>query len=146
MSSATDYSATFNGPEEIEQGKDNILTCPVYLNGAVVTPSAGTITVYDNTDAALVSGAAVTIPSTTAQYTLTSATLANSTPSDGWRIEWTLTIGVALYTFTQWGALVYRRLYPVVTDADLLRFHNDLTARRPPNRTSYQYEIGRAHV
>jgi hypothetical protein len=41
--------------------------------------------------------------------------------SDGWRVEWELVIAGETYRFVNDAALVRTRLYPTITDADLVR-------------------------
>jgi hypothetical protein len=138
VASATLYTARLVGPEVVEAGVDNIITCPVYRDGALVAPASGTVTVYNAANVAVVSGASVSVVSSVATYTVTSAALAGQSKGDGWRVEWALTIASVVHTFRRDAALVYRRLYPVVTDADLLRLHTDLSRRMPSTETSYQ--------
>jgi hypothetical protein len=135
--SEPNYSARFIGPEIIEAGRANVVTATVYLAGAIVVPTAGTLTVYraDNT---AVSAGAVSFAGGVASSTIAALALASLTPEDGWRFEWALTIASVVHTFCRDGSLVYRRLYPVVTDADLLRSHTDLARRMPTTETSYQ--------
>lgn len=137
--SETLYSARFLGPETIERARTQTLTCPVYWGGGLVAPSSGTVTIYDASGSAIVSAAAVTITSSVATYSLSSASIpATLTLGDGWLVEWALTISGIVHTFRTDAALCYRRLYPVVTDADLLRRHTDLSALKPSTETSYQ--------
>lgn len=138
MASATLYTARLIGPEILEAGASNTITCPVYRDGAVVAPTAGTLTVWNASNTKIVDASAVTISSSVATYTVTSGMLTGQTNSDGWRFEWSLTIAGSSVVFRRDGSLVYRRLYPVVTDADLLRSHTDLTRRTPSTETSYQ--------
>jgi len=135
--SETIYTARLIGPEIIEAGRDNVVSCPVYLNGAVVTPSAGTLTIYTSSNVA-VSAGSVTVVGGVAQATVTASALSAYQPGDGWRFEWALTISSVVYTFRRDGSLVYRRLYPVVTDVDLMRSHTDLARRMPTTEASYQ--------
>lgn len=139
MASVTLYSARLPGPEIIERGVAGTISCPVYRDGALVAPSSGTLSLYDRANVALLSAVSVTIASSIATYAVLAALTASLAPADGWRVEWALVMpdGVT-HTFRRDAALVYRRLYPVVTDADLLRFHTDLTTRRPPSESSYQ--------
>jgi hypothetical protein len=140
MASGTLYTARLVGPEIIEAGRDNAITCPVYRDGALVAPTqaGSTISVWNATGTKIVDGAAVTVASSVASYTVTSATLSGQTKADGWRIEWALLISGTVYTFRRDAVLVYRQLYPVVTDADLLRLHTDLARRMPSTESSYQ--------
>lgn len=135
--SETIYTARLIGPEIIEAGRNNVVQCPVYSAGAIVTPSAGTITIYDQNNGAI-SASAVTVVGGVAQATVTAGALVNNQPSDGWRFEWALTIASVVFTFRRDGSLVYRRLYPVVTDVDLMRSHTDLARRMPTTEASYQ--------
>lgn len=123
--SSTDtlFRARFMLPELLEQGKANILKCPVYLAGALVAPASGTISIYDPSNTAVVDAAAVTVTSSVATYSLASATIADFARGEGWRVEWTLTFTspAEVHRFGNEAALVRNRLYPVVTEADLYR-------------------------
>ena len=44
-STDTQYTARFSLPELIERGRDELIKCMVYLSGALVAPSSGTVTV-----------------------------------------------------------------------------------------------------
>ena len=133
----TIYTARLIGPEIVEGGMDNVVSCPVYLSGSLVAPASGTLNVW-NADNVLVGSPAVSIVSSVATATLTTAMLSGQSNGDGWRMEWALTIAGTVATFRRDASLVYRRLYPVVTDADLLRLHTDLARRMPSTETSYQ--------
>jgi hypothetical protein len=135
--SETIYAARLVGPEMIEAGRDNVITCPVYYAGAIVTPTAGTLTIWTASNVS-VSVGSVSFPGGVATATVAGSALSALQPEDGWRIEWALTIASVVRTFCRDASLVYRRLYPVVTDADLLRSHTDLTTRRPSSESSYQ--------
>ena len=125
----TAYTARFEIPDLIERGRDNLLKCWTYHNGTLSEPSSGTVSIYDASNTAIVSAAAVTIagaPPKTAQYNLTAATLSGLSLEEGWRVEWALTMADGVvHTFRNDAALVRARLYPVVTDADLFRRHPD---------------------
>jgi hypothetical protein len=131
------YSARLIGPEVIEAGADAVVTCPVYRDGVLAAPSAGTLTVWNAANVS-VATPSVTIVSNVATATVTAASLSGQTNGDGWRMEWALVIAGVTHTFRRDASRVYRRLYPVVTDADLLRLHTDLTRRLPSTETSYQ--------
>lgn len=126
------YTARFQLPDLIEQGRDNALRCPVYLSGGLAVPTAGIASIYDATGAAVTSAATATIAGSVAGYTVASATLATRTRGEGWRVEWALTMpdGV-VHTFRNEAALVRRALYPVVTDADLFRRVSSLDPAGP---------------
>lgn len=121
MASAdTVYQADFPVPELIEQGRDNVIECGVYLDAALVTP-AGTVSVYDASDTAIVDGAAITVVADVATYTVTDAMTSSSSLGEGWRVVWSLTIDGTVRTFDNDAALVRRRLFPTVTHADLYK-------------------------
>lgn len=134
---ATLYTARLIGPEIIEAGMDNVVTCPVYRDGALVSPTAYTLSVW-NAANVLVGSPTVSVVGSVATATITAAMLSGQSNGDGWRMEWGLTLSSVVHTFRRDASLVYRRLYPVVTDADLLRLHTDLTRRMPSTETSYQ--------
>lgn len=136
------YSARFTLPTFIERGRDNVIKCAVYRDGALVAPSSGTVTVYDEDRAAVVSAAAVTVSGSVAQYTVTDATTTGVSLDDGWQVEWALAMpdGVT-HTFRNDGALVRAALYPVLTDADLYRRVSSLDPSGSDvitNATTYQ--------
>lgn len=137
MPSELAYTARLIGPEIVEAGRANIITCPVYTAGALVTPSAGALSIFTGSNVS-VSAGAVSFVGGVATATVSASALTGLTPEDGWRFEWALTVAGLPLVFCRDGSLVYRRLYPVVTDADLLRSHTDLSARRPTSETSYQ--------
>lgn len=106
-------------PDDLERGKDNLLSCPVFTaTGAPATVSAGTFSLYDAGGLAVVSAQAVTISGGVATYTVLAASLPTSRRfEEGWQERWALTIGGEVHTFDRDAALVARRLYPVLTDA-----------------------------
>lgn len=134
------YTARQSGPEVIEAGQDNVITLPVGRDGALVAPTAlgSSITIWNAENVKTHTAAAITVTASIATFTVTNASLAGQVNSDGWRIEWALEIAGEVSTFRRDAALVYRRLYPVVADADLLRLHTDLSRRMPSTETSYQ--------
>jgi hypothetical protein len=121
--SSTDtlYTARL-GYETIQKGRANVLKCRMYRSGSLVAPTSATVSVYDSANVAIVSAASATITGSVATYSLAAAAVSASDLSDGWRIEWALTMpdGVVHNARTA-GSLVFRQLYPVVTEADLYR-------------------------
>ena len=114
------YSARL-GHEILIRGRDNVIKCPVYRDGALAAPASGTVTLYDSSGAEVVSAAAVTVTGSVAQRTVTTATLTPYDYGDRWRVEWSLVMpdGVT-HLFVAEAALTRRAIYPVVTDADLI--------------------------
>jgi hypothetical protein len=115
------YTARIEVPDLLEQGKDNLIQCPMYRAGALVAPSSGTVAVY-NAANELVLAPAVTIVASVARATVTSASLASQTRGEGWRVEWALDMPDSVsHKPRNDAALVRARLYPPVTEADLYR-------------------------
>ena len=81
------YQVRFPLPSLLERGIDTVIKAPVYQSGALVAPSAGTVTIYDDSNTARVSAAAVTITDSVATYTVTAGTTSGLTLADGWRVE-----------------------------------------------------------
>jgi len=142
----TNYTAHFFGPELIQKGLSaNLIKAPIYLDGALVAPASGTVSVFNASNTAVIDAASVTITDSVAQYSIASASVASRSLEDDWMVEWTLAMpdGVS-HVFRRTAALVRRRLYPVITDVDLIALHSDLAALRPATITSYQDYINMA--
>ncbi len=127
----TIYAARLELPEELERGRDNTIKCPVRRDGALVAPSAGTVSVWNASDSfdspSIVNAQSVTITASVAEYAVLDASTSGEDFGEGWRVEWALTMpdGV-VHTFRNDASLVRRSLYPVVTAEDLYRRHPDL--------------------
>lgn len=123
MAAAARYSVRQELIQLIERGRDTVLQAPLYLDGALVAPTSGTITIYDQSDTAVVSAAAVTIAASIAEYTVTAVTTSSLDLGAGWRIEWSLTVAgqPAAVVIPQEAALVRYRLRPVISDTDIAR-------------------------
>lgn len=103
------------------------------------------MTILDASNSKVVDAVAVTVTGSVAQYTLASAVVSSYAFSTSWRIEWSLVMPDGVnHLFTRSAALVRRRLYPVITDVDLVEAHSDLEALRPAGLTSYQSYIDAA--
>lgn len=113
------YSVRFVLPDLIERGAANVLRLRVYRDGALVAPSAATVTVYDAGRTARLPTASATVAGSEASYTWTPD--AALPLGDGWEVEWAATISGTVYTWRNSAALVRRRLWCPVTDADLYR-------------------------
>ena len=132
-------SARFAGPEILEQGKVNALICALYQNGALIAPaSGGSCSVY-RADGTLVETGSAIVSSSIA--TFSTSALSSETRGEGWRVSWSLTVGGEARIFDRMAALCRRRLFPVVTDADLYRKHSDLATLRASSQASYQSKI-----
>ncbi len=150
MSAAdTLYTARFAGPELLERGRLNRITCPVHRSGALVAPTetGSTVAIYKPDGSALLGPVQVTdVTGSMAVHDVAAGTLTTSVElAEGYLVEWALIMpdGVT-HTFRRACAVGRRRLYPVVTDDDLLRRHSDLADLRPSSQTSYQNQLDEA--
>ena len=146
--SRTIYTARFETPDRIERGASWTLACPVYREGALVTPT-GTCTVFNAANESVKTGA-ITVVSDVAEFTLDISDTTSQQLGERWRVEWQLTVDGQVRTFRNTASLVLRGLYPVITDLDLFRRS---TALDPSNddryitdRTNYQDFIDEAWV
>ena len=117
----THYAARLVDPGyAIERGRNNGITCPVYDGATLTAPSSGTCTV--RTSDGTISSGAVTVVSSVAEYTITSASMANLDYSDDVSVEWALVMpdGVT-HTFRSEGAICRVAGQQRVTVADLYR-------------------------
>ena len=132
-------SARFAGPDLLEQGRVNALQCALYQAGALVAPaSGGSCSIY-RADGTMVETGVAIVSSSIA--TFSTSTLTSEVRGEGWRVVWVLTVGGEARTFDRMAALCRRRLFPVVTDADLFRKHPDLSDLMPSSMASYQPKI-----
>lgn len=117
----THYAARLVDPGyAIEKGRTNVITCPVYDGATLTAPASGTCTV--RTSDGTISSGAVTVASSVAEYTITSASMANLDYSDDVSVEWALVMpdGVT-HTFRSEGAICRVAGQQRVTVADLYR-------------------------
>lgn len=112
------YSARIPTPYDLVRGQATTIRCPVYRDGALVSPSSGTCTVYDSSSVVVSTGATV-LSSSVSTYTFTPSS--SLTLGEGWRVEWALTLSSVIHVFRSDAALVRQALYPVISDQDLYR-------------------------
>tara|TARA_Y100000310_G_scaffold290310_1_gene317392 strand:+ start:6290 stop:7021 length:732 start_codon:yes stop_codon:yes gene_type:complete len=116
------YSFRFQGPEMVEQGRNNLIQCPAYIDGALAEPVSGTITIWNSAGQEVVTAGVVVVTATIATYNLTTVILAAEELSEGWVFEWSLLMPDGIvHTARNDGANVRCRLYPDITDADIFR-------------------------
>lgn len=115
------YQVRFPLPSLLERGIDTTIEAPVYQSGALVAPTSGTITIYDEDNDAKVSAAAVTITDSVATYTVTAGTTSGLTLADGWRVEWTLTVSGQTIRSVNEASLVRQIVRPMLSDVDIYR-------------------------
>lgn len=139
MPTTSPITARQSLPQLIERAQQTVLRVELWRDGALVSPSAGQFTAYDEDGTEIVSSASVTITSGVATYAvLASAVPVTLTLSDRWRVKWVLEVGGVGVTVWQDAALVLRALRPVVSDEDLLRRHYELRVWLSQDRSSYQ--------
>lgn len=137
------YAPRIRYVELLEREKSNITELKIYRDGAQVVPTAATYTLIRPDGVGVVQDIAATIDvNGTLQYTHP----ANHFPStitlgEGYIQTWTTTIETKEYTFRRSVAVVLRRLYPTVSDADLEQEYSDLASLRPSSLSSYQTYI-----
>lgn len=140
--SRIEYTPRFLGPTYLERDRDNALQLGAYYGGLLVAPSSGTVTIYNASNVAVVSAAAVTITSSFATYTALSSALTSQSLGSSWRIEWSLTMPDGyVHVYRNSAALVRMRLPPAATDADLYARHPELSDYLPNSETSWQDQL-----
>lgn len=143
----TDYTPRFLTPTQAERDRDNPLSLSVYYGASAVTPTSGTISVFDASGVEVVSSAAVTITGSAATYTLLASALTGKSYGAGWRFEWSLLMpDTFTHVFRNDGALVKVRYGPQVTDQDLYDLHPELASYLPSGSSSWQAQRERAHA
>jgi len=146
----TYYTGRLPLPEQIVRAADTALSLTVYRDGALVSVASATVSVYDSGGTAVVSAAAATVASDVMSYTVTAATTTGKSLSDGWRVEWAVTLAAGgVETFKTDAYLVRTLLRPVITDADLYRRVSGLEASSNnalTSRADYQAFLDEAWV
>ena len=146
----TYYTGRLPLPEQIVRGADTSLSLTVYRDGALVSVASATVSVYDSGGTAVVNAAAATVASDVMSYTVTGATTTGKPLSDGWRVEWSVTLtagGVEVFRTDAY--LVRTVLRPVITDEDLYRRVSGLDASDSnalTSRADYQAFLDEAWV
>jgi hypothetical protein len=117
----TAYTARIPVSHLIVRGVDTLIRCPVYLDGALVAPNSGTVTVWDAAGNVVVSAAAVTITGSIAGYTVLGTATSALELEDNWRVTWSLVLTAGTITPRSDAALIRQAVYPVISDVDLYR-------------------------
>lgn len=141
------YQARFEAPAYIERARGASLRLPLFTAGALAAPSSGTITIYNAANEVVINAAAVTISGSIAGYDVDPSDVTGQAFGASWRVEWSLVMpDTETHLFRQSGALVRALLYPVITDADLLRRHSDLDSHLESGTNSFEDYIEEAWV
>jgi len=137
------YAPRIRYIELLEREKSNITELKIYRDGAQVVPTAATYTLIRPDGVGVVQDIAATIDGDgTLQYTHPSNHFPSTiTLGEGYIQTWKATIATKEYTFRRSVAVVLRRLYPTVSDADLEQEYSDLASLRPSSLSSYQTYI-----
>lgn len=145
MPTSTPYAPQIKIPELLERGISNTSTLPIYRDGVLVVPTEVRYTLYKPNQEKLIDNATASFPANIPTYVHSPAILDSSLAlGEGYLQEWKITIVGEVFTFRRMGALVIRRLYPVVSDGDLTATYSQLEDIRPSNLTSYQTYIDEA--
>ena len=146
MSAAeTLYTPRIPYPDVLERGRQQVVSLPVYRDGALAAPSDGTFSLYDPSGLVITTGS-VTIASSTASYTLTTTHLATTLAlGEGYQEVWALVMpDTATHTFRRTAAVARRLLYPVYSDVDALAEYPSMTRDLGPSATSLQGQLDEA--
>ena len=146
MSSDTPYSARVRVTELLERGKAQTTLLEVYRDGSQITPCSATYSILKPDGQYIVeNGSTNILGDGTIQYNHTTSQLnAQLTLGEGYVQEFNVTISGEVFTFRRMAAIVLKRLYPVISDADLEEVYTDLDSLRPSSITSYQQYIDSA--
>lgn len=143
--SDTIYQARIKGPFLLEQNKDNILTLAIEKDGAAVTLTSGTLTVYRPSGEALVDAVAGSVGGGTfTSATIAAATTASESLGDRWLVRFDIVISGSTETFYTDAALVVARLRPPIGQTDLVARHSEVANLLKTGITSLQGMIEQA--
>lgn len=138
------YSIRMAYPDYLERARAQTVSCPVYLSGALVAPSAGTVVFYSPTGAELASGS-VTITASVATFALAAVDLpATLALGKGYYFVWSLTLGGIGRAFRRDASVVLHAAVPTLTDADLTAVYSDLTRQLASGTTTFESYIQEA--
>ena len=145
-SSDTPYSARVRVTELLERGRAQDTLLEVYRDGSQIVPSSATYSILKPDNQYIVEDGVCTIDvNGTITYSHTPAQLPSTLNlGEGYVQTYNVTISGALFSFRRMAAIVLKRLYPVISDADLEEVYTDLASLRPSSITSYQTYIDSA--
>lgn len=146
------YALARAAPFFLERGAEQTITWPIRhgVDGSLVAPDSGTVTIVRPNGTSLVSEAAVTVSSSTAQYTLTPA--ASEALGAGWDVRLTPVIDSVTYPTIRQSAYLCEYVPPnVISVLDLYEHLPELRHRVPQNQgangdnTGWQPQIDAAY-
>ena len=137
------YSARIRFVELIEREKTQLTQIKIYRDNAQIVPTGATYSLKKPDSSYIAKEQAAAVDGNgTVSYTLNSSVLPSTIElGEGYIEEFNCTISGTVYTFRRMAAVVLRKLYPVISDADLTQVYSDLESLRPSSITSYQLFI-----
>jgi len=146
MSSAeTVYSVRVAYPDYLERARAQTVSLPIWRDGALAAPSAGTFTLRKPNGDTLVTGS-VTITGDIATYPVLAASIpATLSLGHGYQELWALTLADGTtQTIPRDAALVKHAARPTLADADLTAIYSDLARHLSSSITTFQGKIDEA--
>ena len=136
----TVYAARIRYTELLERGKINRTELRIYRDGAQIIPTAVKYSLWRPDGTGIVEEIVASIEGDgTLYYSLGAAQLADTLPlGESYIAEWICTITGQEYIFRRMVALCRRRLYPTVSDADLIEEYANLNDLRSSSLASFQ--------
>lgn len=121
------YSMRATLPHFLVRGRANAIDDVVYdPDGAIATPSVGTISVFNESGEAVVDEAAITVPSDRPTYTVLAAALPTSAAlSERYQVRWTLTLDGVSHVFAREAHLVRSDFKCPVIPTDVTDAHQE---------------------
>ena len=129
------YAFARPAPYLLERGVAQTIQAPIRHGsaGSLVAPDSGTITINRPDGTALVSGAAVTVSSSTASYDVTPS--ASETLGAGWDVLWTLVFDGTTYPVFRQSAYLVKYVPPnLISAQDLYTRVPELQHRVPQSQ------------
>lgn len=134
-------------PDVLERGRAYNAELPVYRNGVLVAPTAGTFRLVDENGADIIAESAVGIDADIASYAISASDLPSTLNfSDSFMMYWKLTIDGEEHEFKRPCALARSALYPVVSDLDLEAEYSSIDNLLKSPSTTFQDKIDEAWV
>ncbi len=115
----------WTAPDELVRGVDTPVSVTLTQDGAALTITSATVTVYRPDGSVLVT-ASPTPSANTASYTVDADLYADDDPGEGWRVAWSVTTAQGTLKHQNSAALVLYQVALVATTADMLELQDQL--------------------
>ena len=140
MNTSTYYSNNTRTVTLLERNRSQLTEIKIFRDGSQVVPTNVTYTLLKPNGGKLVEAQTGSIDvHGTCSYTLSTSQLSKTlTLGEGYVEDWHITISGNVFRFRRMAAVVLRRLYPVVSQEDLIACYSQLASLLPSNLTSYQ--------